>query len=103
MATPVVLSRDPKVLALVCSQTDKHSMGVEVGEASVFEMDSGLWVHLYGLGRLGSPWLGPPSGISGSFPPSQGTGQQVVGQTHPFSMDPRPLSSVGPPGPHRCT
>lgn len=32
---------DPRVLASVCSQSDKHSMGVG-GEASIFKMESGL-------------------------------------------------------------
>lgn len=63
MATPVELSWDPRVLASVGSQSDKHSMGVR-GEAPVFEVKLGLWVHHYGLGILGSPWLGPPSGIT---------------------------------------
>lgn len=67
MVTPVELSGDPRVLASVGSQSDKHSMEVR-GKPSVFKVKSGLWVHHYGLGILGSPWLGPPSEISGSFP-----------------------------------
>lgn len=74
MATPVELSRDPRALASVGSLSDTHRMGVG-GEASVFEVKLGLWVHHYGLGILGSPWLGPPPpGITGSFLPSQWIG-----------------------------
>lgn len=55
-------------------------------------MSPSLW-----LGQLGRPWLGPLSRITGSFPPSLWTGQQVTGQIHPFSMEPPAPLPAGPP------
>lgn len=113
----MVLRRDHKVPASVCSQNDKHNMAVwglrlqrkGQGCESIFL----AWEHWRAPSRAAQAVLEKPAsyGITTPSPLLRGPGEWVAGQLHSAAgptaetttscrWDPQPRSLAGPPGPH---
>lgn len=98
MATPVELSRDPRVLASVGSQRDTHSMGVGGGGFSLLGQVRAVGPPLW-PGNTGESLAGPSSSwnhwLLSSFSVYRLAGNRA--DTAPSPWDPQPLSSAGTP------